>query len=312
MASTSANTSTGGLGIGVRSPVRLAAVPHKEIGVAAALRAADDADFEVKPAIFDEFKLTNKVGVVTGGNGGLGLEMCVTLAELGAKVYAIDIHASPSSDFKAASAFATRLGTSLQYRTANVTNQGEIGQVIEQIADENDGKIDVVIAAAGVLGREHNVEEYPAEEFKAVIDVNCNGVFYTTQAAARQMKQARSGGSIILIASMSGTVTNRDMKWAPYNTSKAAVIQMARSMACELGPDRIRVNSLSPGHIRTKMTAAVLDKQPETEAFWASLNPLGRIGAVHELRGVIAWLASDASSFCTGSDIIVSGGHTIW
>lgn len=87
---------------------------------------------------------------------------------------------------------------------------------------------------------------------------------------------------------------------------------MGRSMACELGQFGIRVNTLSPGHIRTKMTAQTLESDTKMEAFWASLNPLGRIGAIHELRGVIAWLSSEASSFCTGSDIIVSGGHTAW
>jgi len=83
-------------------------------------------------------------------------------------------------------------------------------------------------------------------------------------------------------------------------------------MACELGPEGIRVNSLSPGHIYTKMTAALLDEQPELKTKWESLNPMGRLGMVHEVRGVIAWLASDASTFCTGSDILVTGGHHSW
>lgn len=107
-----------------------------------------------------------------------------------------------------------------------------------------------------------------------------------------------------------------------YNSSKSAVLQMARSMACELGPKRIRVNTLSPGHIYTKcvclvmiaqgfsrltpghgsMTAAYLDTQPHLLGKWASLNPMGRIGRPDELRGVVTWLASDASTFCTGSE----------
>lgn len=115
-----------------------------------------------------------------------------------------------------------------------------------------------------------------------------------------------------------------------YNSSKSAVIQMARSMACELGPKRIRVNSLSPGHIYTRsvnplsllvlkladsrrllirnddsMTAAYLDTQPELLGKWASLNPLGRIGRPDELRGVVTWLASDSSTFCTGSEYVL-------
>ncbi|KAK9326082.1 hypothetical protein V1517DRAFT_312655 [Lipomyces orientalis] len=297
---------------GVRFPVKLVAVPSKDVGVNAALKAEADPSFEIKPRIFEEFALPGQVAIVTGGNGGLGLEFAIVLAEQGAKVYAIDLPAAPSADFAAAVKYVKRLGSSLHYRSSDVSKQEVISATVREIAAENNGNIHVCVAAAGILGREFDCTDYPAEMFEKVMDVNCNGVFFTAQAVAKQMKQQEIPGSIILIASMSGSVTNREMNWIAYNTSKSAVIQMARSMACELGPAGIRVNSLSPGHIRTKMTAVVLDEQPEMEAFWASLNPLGRIGAVHELRGVIAWLASDASTFCTGSDIVVSGGHTIW
>jgi NAD(P)-dependent dehydrogenase (short-subunit alcohol dehydrogenase family) len=119
--------------------------------------------------------------------------------------------------------------------------------------------------------------------------------------------------------------------WIAYNTSKSAVLQMGRSMACELGKHGIRVNTLSPGqrafsgqkawstttrlkrfshcnlgHIRTAMTARYLDNNPDLEAKWASMNPLGRIGSPHELRGVVSWLASDASTFCTGSEWVLA------
>ncbi|CEL57962.1 Sorbose reductase sou1 OS=Schizosaccharomyces pombe (strain 972 / ATCC 24843) GN=sou1 PE=3 SV=1 [Rhizoctonia solani AG-1 IB] len=87
---------------------------------------------------------------------------------------------------------------------------------------------------------------------------------------------------------------------------------MARSMACELGKHKIRVNSISPGYMHTKMVAAFTDAQPGLADTWAGMNPLGRLGRPDELRGVVAWLASDASTFCTGSDILVSGGHHAW
>lgn len=142
--------------------------------------------------------------------------------------------------------------------------------------------------------------------------MNTSGVLYTAQAAGQQMLRFGNTGSIILIASMSGSITNRDHAWVSYNSSKSAVLQMARSMACELGTKNIRVNSLSPGHIYTKMTAAYLDAQPGLLEKWSNSNPIGRIGRPDELRGVVAWLASDASSFCTGSDILVNGGHHVW
>ena len=119
-------------------------------------------------------------------------------------------------------------------------------------------------------------------------------------------------GSIILIASMSGTVVNRDQQWVAYNTSKSAVLQLSRNLAAEFGPKKIRVNTISPGYIRTNLVADQLDADPDMLNRWSNANPMGRIGRPHELRGVAVWLASEASSFCNGADIIVSGGHTIW
>jgi len=155
------------------------------------------------------------------------------------------------------------------------------------------------------------------------MDVNVNGVLFTAQAAGRQMQKLGIPGSIILTASMSGSITNFGQHWVAYNTSKSAVIQMARSMACELGPKGIRVNSISPGYIYTqcafafilsseivdlfrlgshRMTKDFLDPRPELMTQWSGQNPLGRIGRPDELRGVTVWLASDASTFCTGSE----------
>ncbi|KXN93248.1 Sorbose reductase sou1, partial [Leucoagaricus sp. SymC.cos] len=145
-----------------------------------------------------------------------------------------------------------------------------------------------------------------------LMDVNVDGVLFTAQAAGRQMEKLGIPGSIIMTASMSGSITNFGQHWVAYNTSKSAVIQMARSMACELGPKKIRVNSISPGYIYTQMTKDFLDPRPELMKQWSAQNPLGRIGRPDELRGVTLWLASDASTFCTGSDIIVDGGHRAW
>jgi len=181
---------------------------------------------------------------------------------------------------------------------------------VENIASV-EGRIDICIACAGILAGAECLD-YPAEDFKKIIDVNVNGVLYTAQAAGRQMVRLGTPGSIILIASMSGSITNQGQHWVAYNTSKSAVIQMARSLAVELGPHKIRVNSISPGYILTKMTEAFLKPQPELQAKWASHNPLGRLGNPEELRGVTLWLAGDTSTFCTGSDIIVDGGHRAW
>ncbi|OCH95333.1 NAD(P)-binding protein [Obba rivulosa] len=243
--------------------------------------------------------------------------MAMALAEAGARaVYCVDLPKQPGEEWAKVRAYLARMeGLAgegrLEYVSTDVRDQEAMWKVGEMIGDR-EGRMDACIAAAGVLKTHTNCLEYPAKQFQDVMDVNVNGVLFTAQAAGRQMDRFGNGGSIILIASMSGSITNKDHAWVSYNTSKSAVLQMTRSMACELGPKRIRVNSLSPGHIYTNMTAAYLDTQPHLLEKWASLNPMGRIGRPDELRGVVTWLASDASSFCTGSDILVSGGHHAW
>ncbi|KAF5386754.1 hypothetical protein D9615_001811 [Tricholomella constricta] len=288
--------------------------PHAPIGVSAALHAASNPTLTPRPKVFDEFKLTDRVAIVSGANRGLGLEMALVLCEAGARaVYCFDLPKEPSDEWRKTSEYVRRMGggARLEYVAADVRDQKGMWDRAREIGDK-EGRMDVCVAAAGILKAHTDCLEYPAEQFKEVLDVNTNGVLYTAQAAGQQMRRFGNGGSIVLIASMSGSITNKDHAWVSYNTSKSAVLQMARSMACELGRENIRVNTLSPGHIYTQMTAAYLDKQPHLLEKWSSLNTMGRIGRPDELRGVIAWLASDASSFCTGSDILVSGGHHSW
>ncbi|KAH7323418.1 hypothetical protein B0J17DRAFT_582234 [Rhizoctonia solani] len=280
------------------------------VGVAAALRAASDSSFAPKKTLFNEFSLIGRVAVVTGGNRGLGLEMALALCEAGATVYALDLPPSPGEEFSATAEYAKKLGSTLNYVSVDVTDQKSVWDKVAAIG-EAEKRVDVCVAAAGILGGSDCLS-YKAEDFQRIMDVNVNGVLYTAQAAGQQMTKFGTPGSIVIIASISGSVTNRDHAWVAYNTSKSAVLQMTRSLACELGKHKIRVNSISPGYIYTKMTAAYLDTQPGLAEKWSDLNPLGRIGRPDELRGVIAWLASDASTFCTGSDIVVSGGHTAW
>ncbi|KAG7087444.1 hypothetical protein E1B28_013410 [Marasmius oreades] len=288
--------------------------PLAPIGVAAAYDAKSNPSSKPKPKIFDEFALSDRVGIVSGGNQGLGLEMALAMCEAGARaIYCLDLPETPSEDWKAAKEFVDRLGNGsrLEYDSVDVTNQAAVWKKGEEVGDK-EKRMDVCVAAAGILKSHTDCLEYPSPQFQQVMSVNVNGVLFTAQAAGRQMRRFGKGGSIILIASMSGTITNRDHAWTSYNSSKSAVLQMARSMACELGKEHIRVNSLSPGHIYTKMTAAYIDTQPHLLEKWSDLNPMGRIGRADEIRGVTIWLASDASSFCTGSDILVNGGHHSW
>jgi len=224
------------------------------IGVKAALAAHADPKFTPRRTIMDEFSLKGRVAVVTGGKQGLGLEMAMALAEAGASVHCLDLPPKPTPEFEQTKDYIGKLGGAMHYTSADVTNQQEIWAAVESIATQ-EGRMDVAIAAAGILHGTYCLD-YKDTDFQKVMSVNTNGVLYTAQAAGRQMARFGLPGSIILIASMSGTVTNINENgqahpWVAYNTSKSAVVQMARSLACELGPKQIRVNSLSPGHIGT-------------------------------------------------------------
>jgi len=181
------------------------------IGVNAAIQAANDPSYKPKPKIFDEFALTDRVGIVSGGNRGLGLEMALALCEAGARaIYCFDLPTTPSEDWTKAKDYVERLqnGSRLEYVSADVRKQKTMWEKVEEIGDR-EGRMDVCVAAAGILKTDTDCLTYPAKQFQDVLDVNTNGVLYTAQAAGQQMRRYENGGSIILIASMSGSITNK-------------------------------------------------------------------------------------------------------
>ncbi|KAI6017209.1 hypothetical protein BKA83DRAFT_4473275 [Pisolithus microcarpus] len=287
------------------------ASPIGPLGIEAALEAKANPSIQPRPKIFDEFAVTDRVALVSGGNGGLGLETAIALCEAGARVvYCFDLPEKPSEVFVASQDYVRRLGNNsrLEYFSADARDQQLLWKKAEDIGDKEQ-RLDICVAAAGIAKPQIDCLEYPAETFKEVIDVNTNGVFFTAQAAGRQMARFGRGGSIILFASVAGSVGEPGGGMVSYGSSKSAVLQMARSMACELGNQKIRVNSLSPGIIRTPMTREIVNTVSPILDAWLRSSPLGRVGRADEVRGVVTWLASDASSFCTGSNIVVDSGY---
>ncbi|KAL4909318.1 hypothetical protein BDW74DRAFT_80117 [Aspergillus multicolor] len=271
-------------------------------------------DLEETPSIrrFLDFDLHDRVYIVTGGGRGLGLCMAEALLEAGANVHCLDRLPTPHPDFEAAKSHAAEQtnGGSLHYHRLDVRDPAETNELFAKIASEH-SRLDGLIAAAGINYLAPALSHTP-EKLHEVMDINFNGVFHSATAAAHQMINYQQKGSILLVASMSGFIANKGMTSPVYNSSKAAVVQLARNLAMEWGKHGIRVNSLCPGHIVTPMVDQVFQREPGARAIWEAENMLGRLATPEEFRGSALFMLSDASSFMTGSMLVLDGGHTAW
>ena len=207
-------------------------------------------------------------------------------------------------------------GGQLLYQQQDVKDTDGLDRVISAIADENQG-LHGVIAAAGVQQITPAVD-YKASDVANMLAINFTGVMMTATAAARNMMKYKCRGSICLIASVSGTEATKGLISPVYNSSKAAVIQLARNLAMEWSPIKkdgtggIRVNCISPGHIMTPMVRKNLKEVDGLKEEWESATRMGRIAETQEFKGAALYLLSNASSYVTGSNLIVDGGHSSW
>lgn len=254
--------------------------------------------------IIEKFRLDGKVAFVTGGARGIGKSIATALVEAGANVAIVDIDLSESE--KTAKELAAK-GTKTIAIKADATVPAEVDKMITKIVEEF-GKLDIAFCNAGIC-MNIPASEMTYEQWKKVIDINLNGVFLTAQAAGKQMLKQGRGGSIINTASMSGHIVNVPQPQCSYNASKAGVIQLTKSLAIEWAMDNIRVNSISPGYIGTELTLNSPTLIPLIEQ-WNKMAPLHRLGKPDELQGIAIYLASELSSFTTGSDFLIDGGFT--
>lgn len=250
------------------------------------------------------FSLEGKKGFVSGGAQGIGKCLAEAFAQLGAEVAIVDINydkAKATADF-----IAAKTGAKVLAYKCNVTKPAEAQQMVEDFVRDF-GELNFAVNNAGIFTSDSVLDIAP-NAFESVIKVDLIGVFYTAQAAARQMVKQGKGGSIVSTASMSAHIVNVPQTIANYNASKAAVIQLSKSMAVELAPHNIRVNTVSPGYIQTDLIATMTDMLP----IWLSKMPEGsRLGYPEDLIGAFTYFVSDASKFATGSDLIVDGGYTL-
>ncbi|KAJ4865408.1 enoyl-(Acyl carrier protein) reductase domain-containing protein [Trichoderma breve] len=266
---------------------------------------------------FSDFDLAGNAFVVTGGARGLGLALAEALVEAGGKVYCLDRLPEPDQEWqRAQQRVVPEWGGTLEYKQLDVNNTAELNRLMEEIASENGG-IQGVIAAAGIQQLTPAID-YTAEDVNKMIQTNYTAAFMTAQAAARMMLKYKSRGSICLVASMSGSVANKGLFSSAYNSSKAALIQLARNLAMEWssvkanGEGGIRVNCLSPGHIVTPMVLKNFEEVPGLRETWSQENMMGRLAETSEFKGAGLFLMSNASTFMTGSNLVIDGGHTAW
>lgn len=253
--------------------------------------------------MLESFSLDERVAVITGSTRGLGRIFALALAEAGANIVIVGRDEQAAAEV---SAEIAALGRRSLVVLADVTRRADVERILSSTMDEF-GRVDVLVNNAGACIHKPALE-VTDEEWREVMSVNVDGVWLCCQVFGAQFVAQRAG-SIINIGSMSGQIVNRPQFQPAYNTSKAAVHHLTRSLAAEWGPLGVRVNALAPGYMRTDM-APVDD--PRFRRQWIEDAPMERVGEPYELGPAIVFLASDASSFMTGSVLTIDGGYTAY
>ena len=251
------------------------------------------------------FSLEGTIAFVTGAGSGIGQRIALGLAEAGAAVGCFDLRSSKGLDgtVEQVKGFGRR---ALAVR-GDVTQAADLSKALDAVETDL-GPLSVAVNCAGIANAAP-AEEMPLEQWQRMIDINLTGIFLSCQAEGKRML-TRKKGSIVNIASMSGIIVNRGLLQAHYNTSKAGVIHLSKSLAMEWSNRGVRVNSISPGYTATPMN--VRPEVAEQVKQFEADTPLGRMATVDELVGPAIFLSSQAASFCTGIDLVVDGGFVCW
>lgn len=248
----------------------------------------------------DSFNLDGHVSVVTGGNRGIGLGIAEGLAKAGAGVA---IWSRNQERNQSAVAHIEAVGGTAAAVTCDVTDEASVAAALESTVEEL-GPVDSLFANAGTSGI-GNFPDLDLDEWHRVVDVNLTGAFLTTRAVADHLIQRGAPGSIVITGSV---VARLALPLAPhYTASKGAVLSYGRSLANRLGRHGIRVNVLSPGWVETEMTEGVTTDE-RSAGYFLTRTPLRRWGTAEDFGGPAVFLASDASRFMTGAELVVDGG----
>jgi NAD(P)-dependent dehydrogenase (short-subunit alcohol dehydrogenase family) len=251
------------------------------------------------------FNLSGSRAVITGGGRGIGLACAEALAEHGAGVVLCDVDEGVLESGRAALAAK---GYAAETHRLDITKSADV----EALAAALNAKapIDILVANAGIAMPDKGAEVTPDEDWLRMLDVNLNGMFWCCRAFGRAMLD-RGKGAIVTIGSMSGVIANKPQRQTHYNTSKAAVHHMTRSLGAEWGARGVRINSIAPTYIETAMTRDSAQDQAMFST-WMEFTPMGRMGKPEEIAAIALFLASPASSVMTGAVVMADAGYTTW
>ncbi|WP_106769676.1 SDR family NAD(P)-dependent oxidoreductase [Paenibacillus faecalis] len=245
-------------------------------------------------------KLSEKIAIITGGATGIGKATAELFVKHGAKVVIADL----SDQSEATVEELISLGGEAIFVKTNVSNEAEVQHVVEETA-RHFGRLDIMIANAGIGHPSTPIAEYSLESWQQMIDINLTGVFLCNKYAITQMQKQGGGGTIVNTASIMGHV---GMPYtASYNAAKAGVANLTRSLGVTYAKEGIRINAVCPGFVDTP----ILNNADEAKkAQLVALHPLGRLGRPEEIANAMLFLASDDSSFVVASNLLVDGGYT--
>lgn len=253
------------------------------------------------PDLLGRFRVDGKVALVTGGTRGIGFAIASALAQAGARVF---ISARRSGD--EAEQMLRAMGHDARFLACDLTEPSAPARLIGDVI-EAAGRLDILVNNAGIAIHGDTVD-FSDEDLARLMSLNFDAVFRCCRAAIPALRSA-GGGSIVNVGSMSGIASNVPQNQVAYNSSKAAVHMMTKSLASELALDGIRVNAIAPGYIQTDMSQGGIDN-PDWFPIWREMTPMQRVGQPEEVATAALFLASPASSYVTGAVLVIDGGYT--
>ena len=250
--------------------------------------------------------LADRTAVVTGGARGLGLAIATALARHGAQIALLDLLEGVTDSARTLSEATGRPAIGLR---CDVTDEDSLSAALDA-TEAQLGVATVLVNAAGIASPTAALDVSRAE-WDRVLAVNITGTFLPSQQFARRVIAAGREATVVNISSMSGEIVNVPQTQAAYNTSKAAVAMLTKSLAVEWLPAGIRVNAIAPGYVASDMTRAVVADNPQMAQEWESRIPAGRMGQPDELGDLVVYLASDRSRYVVGQNVVIDGGYTL-